>query len=574
MANIGEQLLQPESGMKRISCTNYSFKYNNDWNIDSEDGISSLQTLTQNSKVTVYLYTSKVYLLTERVANRGALNIYINDVLKSNISLDNGGTYYKHNVVAYAEEFTEKQIIKLEFENSTSNKWVVIENIDIDEDGYMIYCDDNGKLYYDMTPIMTSNTTPDGYEVSASSSYISNIEYKAFDGTIIEYADGNDGWVTYNPIYSGWLNLKSSNKISINSFIIYTRYNIPLQAPKNFKILGSNDGQNYDVIAEYSNITDWVDYKLFKLDKIYCYKNYKIEVDNNDIAVGVGELRYLLAVDTPFYLIKDNSNNKVYNYDEENNQLIEVTNISILKENALYNTCICNLNRVIPLLNSLSNDLTLLCNNNSNVVINGIKSNKQLITAKSYFSTRLAKNIDYFELMSNTLGNSNIKMVVSIDEGLTWKTYKDGWVDLTNTISLKEYSNLTDEEKIQLNNFIDEINVNGIDSSILNTIDFNLIKSDSMMFAYVINREDYLNDCTMSKLQYQFDAHGNYKLLTTEVEIGQSIDSITVKPSKDIELMKINVGSSGNITISSGTGELEFANSEDINSILSKGWDL
>ena len=40
--------------------------------------------------------------------------------------------------------------LELEFENSISNKWVVIENIDIDEDGYIDdYYDD--WIYHDIT---------------------------------------------------------------------------------------------------------------------------------------------------------------------------------------------------------------------------------------------------------------------------------------------------------------------------------------------------------------------------------------------------------------------------------------
>ena len=195
---------------------------------------------------------------------------------------------------------------------------------------------------------------------------------------------------------------------------------------------------------------------------------------------------------------------------------------------------------------------------NDKVIINGIKSNKELIIAKQPFSTRLAKNIDFFELISEISDTSNIKLVVSVDDGLTWKTYKDNiWTNLTNVCPLKEYSSMTDTEKNLWNNFKDEVDTNGIDSSVLKDIDFNPILSDSMMFAYVLNRNSYEDNCAMSKLQYRFDAHGKYTLLTSDVEIGQSTDAITITPKKDIELMKVNVGSSGNITINNG-GDIEI----------------
>ena len=550
MANVREQLTQPESGMKRISCINSNFKYNNDWSIGSEDGISDIQTLTQNSKVTVYLYTSKVYLLTEMVANRGALNIYINDILKSNISLDNGGTSYSHNIVAYVEEFAEKQIIKLEFENSISNKWVVIENIDIDEDGYMVYCDDNNKLYYDVTPIMTSNTTPDGYKVSASSSYISNIEYKAFDGIIIRYADGNDGWVTSNNIYNGWLNLKSDNKIFMNSFIIYTRYNIPLQAPKNFKILGSNDGENYEIIQEYNNITDWVGYKIFNLNRTYSYKNYKIVVDNTNIAVGIGELRYLLAVDTPFYIIKDNGVYK--NYDEENNSLIEIPDISILVNDAVNNTCIYDLNKVSPLIDLNKQGVTIFCNKNKKHKIYGIKTDKEMLISRQNLSLLSAEKINAFKQIISKENNGNCKTVFSIDNGVTWKSYDvstSQFIDLTNALPLDlvattKPDNLSEENKTKWNNLQNEIAEKGIDANTMQTLDFATLLGDTyknIRFAHVIIRPTYDDKVTLQNMSWNIDEEGDY-VQTNDVEIAVNSNRLTATSTKEnLQNIKVNL---------------------------------
>ena len=84
-----------------------------------------------------------------------------------------------------------------------------IDCIDIDEDGYMVY-ENNGKFYYDITPIMTSNTSPNGYEVSASTEFLQKDKYVyagylAFNGTTISSLDC---WATSDGNLLGYLDLK------------------------------------------------------------------------------------------------------------------------------------------------------------------------------------------------------------------------------------------------------------------------------------------------------------------------------------------------------------------------------
>ena len=208
----------------------------------------------------------------------------------------------------------------------------------------------------------------------------------------------------------------------------------------------------------------------------------------------------------------------------------------------------------------MSDNLTLLCNNDKKVIVKGLKKDVlPLVIARTSFSTRLAENIDFFELISDISETSSIKMAVSVDTGTTWKVWdndSNSFIDLTNRPPLKKYEELSEEELLQWNTFRDEVNEKGIDSKTLKSIDINSIKSDNMMFAYTFNRNSYEDKCEMSKLQYQFDAYGSYILLNSDssVSIKQSTDSIVVTPKKDMSLMKVNIGSSGTVNIIEGEG--------------------
>lgn len=196
--------------------------------------------------------------------------------------------------------------------------------------------------------------------------------------------------------------------------------------------------------------------------------------------------------------------------------------------------------------------------------IQGLKANKGMVVGRYSFSTRLAKNIDFFELVSTISDDSSIKMAVSIDTGTKWKVHNGtDWVDLTNTCPLKNYADMTDDEKTKWETFREEVFTSGMDAKTLNTIDFNEIKDGTMMFAYVFDRNSYADTCEMSKLQYQFDANGSYRLLgNDEIQISQNASAISIAPKVDMDLVKVNVGSSGEVTINQGGGEIMITEEE------------
>lgn len=175
----------------------------------------------------------------------------------------------------------------------------------------------------------------------------------------------------------------------------------------------------------------------------------------------------------------------------------------------------------------------------------GLKSYVQLIVAKDNILTSVAHNIDYFKLMSNTTDINSVKLVLSIDSGITWKTWNtvtSNFEDLTLTIPTTPYANMTEDDLTQWNNAMEVISINGIDATTFNELDFNLLNSKTIRFAYVLSRPTYSDTAETSELQWQFDAKGSLrKMSDSEHYVDVYEQQIKVTPLIDNALVKVNV---------------------------------
>lgn len=212
----------------------------------------------------------------------------------------------------------------------------------------------------------------------------------------------------------------------------------------------------------------------------------------------------------------------------------------------------------------------------ANVAIQGRKSDTELVVGSSSFNSNIASNIDYFKATANTDNNAHIKMAVSIDDGITWKTTENNgltWTDLTCTIPLKEYAELTSEELGAWNTAKTEIKENGFDSTVIELIDFNTLKADSIIFAYVLYQDTYNSACDNLSLTWQFDSKGTMvKMSEAECKVALSDNKVVVTPTSNQSMMKINILNGLVDMGGGGSANFESATSTDIQNILSKGW--
>lgn len=159
----------------------------------------------------------------------------------------------------------------------------------------------------DITPIMTSNTTPAPYVVSESSvnpnAATTDLGYKAFDK---DKSDSVRVFWHSNSGYNQWLKIDYGSQIRISAFSI-TAHTVD-GAPKDFMLLGSNDDKLYEPIAVISGETNWVKLmpNMYKLSKDYTFRYYKLITSAGN---GYG---YIIIREMNFYQ-EDGTDNEIQN---------------------------------------------------------------------------------------------------------------------------------------------------------------------------------------------------------------------------------------------------------------------
>ncbi len=184
------------------------------------------------------------------------------------------------------------------------------------------------QLEFRTTPVVNNFKTNGNYNVSVSSSHPDFPIRQAFDnvtsGTNFWSSSDSSANFAYNGttgIYSGinntlvknitysgeWLQLKLPKPINIGSFTITPRQDSSLwltRSPRSFVLLGSNDGSNWNLVDEETNVNDWTSAtKTFVVNgsgNIY-YDHYRIVVrrvgnsDNgsNQTSVQITEMKFI-----------------------------------------------------------------------------------------------------------------------------------------------------------------------------------------------------------------------------------------------------------------------------------------
>ena len=267
---------------------------------------------------------------------------------------------------------------------------------------------------------------------------------------------------------------------------------------------------------------------------------YRIQNNNSLYGVYSGDngwkfLKMLLYYDS-----------KYHTYDASSNSIVDFTgDVSTEFNNDNNDSFITDLNKVKDLIDLKDNGIKVISNKNFKSKIKSIKTTKQLFLANGDFSTRVANNIDYFKFNYVIPDGTIIKTVVSINSGNAWYTYNGAWTQLDNIVPIKDYSELSSEEKIQWNTFLDEVLTKGINVQDVNTLDFNTLNSEKIRFAYAIKISDANanTEAILKDLKWQFDSIGSYEQLSPKTDVNISItnEAIKIQPLKNMELIKINV---------------------------------
>jgi len=155
------------------------------------------------------------------------------------------------------------------------------------------------QVLTDITPVMTSNTTPVPYIVSASSNSSDRLPWMAFNNVSAGSSLDNVVWSTSSTTSFGWIKLDFGKNQKVSHFSMSSHSTVSADGlPKEFVIAGSNNNSTFTEIKRFKESTMWNknEKRTFSLDGTYNYRYYRLEIlDNFGLRYSwIAELRYLL----------------------------------------------------------------------------------------------------------------------------------------------------------------------------------------------------------------------------------------------------------------------------------------
>jgi len=149
----------------------------------------------------------------------------------------------------------------------------------------------------DLTPVMTSNTTPSPVVVSASTEYnASYAAWKAFNHLV-----GTSGWAS-TAGHTGWLKVYSGGDLwTVTSYTVSSCTDSLVAMAKDWTLQGSTDNNSWITLDTQTNQISWTsdDMRTYVITSPGNYSYYKLDItDNcgNADATEVGELELIGAV--------------------------------------------------------------------------------------------------------------------------------------------------------------------------------------------------------------------------------------------------------------------------------------
>lgn len=140
--------------------------------------------------------------------------------------------------------------------------------------------------------VMTSNSTPLPYVVSASSADPNYPAYLAFDGV---NATVTDCWVC--PSYTGWLKIDLGTQIAVGNYEIEKGYRFVDDAPKEWTFEGSNNDADWTILDTQTNQINWTkgEKRSYMIANPMSFRYYRVNVvtSENSAYLTIGALNLL-----------------------------------------------------------------------------------------------------------------------------------------------------------------------------------------------------------------------------------------------------------------------------------------
>lgn len=253
--------LPEKKSFNRIKLTFSSVYYSNDFSIEASNDDVNFTVLKS---------------ITGNTSSKGII-----------VDFENNEKYLYYRISTTKSPYNYVDIVKVEFYRT----YLEFDEKSILKSKDKLYAFSSQDQIY--APKMTSNTAPLPYTTKASSVYGSYPAWKAFNNNPTDW-----GWFANGR--TGWIEIDFGKETPTNQVEIFSAaYNAQV-SPKNFKILGSFDGMNFDEIMSITEQVNWEKGKgrTFKYPKKN-YRYYRIDVSLNN-----GGANYI-TIDEIIFSIKD-----------------------------------------------------------------------------------------------------------------------------------------------------------------------------------------------------------------------------------------------------------------------------
>jgi hypothetical protein len=291
-------------------------------------------------------------------------------------------------------------------------------------------------------PVMTSNSSPSPFAASCINAQIGDA-YNVFDSNDQTY--WHSSWpITVNDSNPVWVQIKLDKPIQISKYSMFPRCDCA-DYPISWHLDGSNDGITWTVVDSQSNKDVWTTTQTFIISDIQAaFQFYRINITDfgrnggsNQSFANLGSLQLFRCVSgyNNFYLIDDGVNG-IKHWDTSSDKFVKVADPPITEavfksygDTTLY-----------------SSRAGIVSNNPGLLFWTDDPGSPETYTAVTTAAPKpmlVLQNTDYNITTAiksavttvNLSGSGVIKLVCSVDGGVTWKTWTgSAWatIDISN----------------------------------------------------------------------------------------------------------------------------------------------
>ncbi|PWD68402.1 discoidin domain-containing protein [Pectobacterium versatile] len=266
-------------------------------------------------------------------------------------------------------------------------------------------------------PDMTSNTSPVGYVVSASSTYsAANADWMAFSGVNSGFWNSAVG----PSVSPQWLRIDLPSAKTIGGYSIQNRLSSVISSPKTWRFEGSNDGTIWETLHSVNNDTNnnAGAVREYRLSISVAYSSYRILITASNANESYAVVQNIKIFPGANMLIRGGDNNW---YTANNGELNELSGADFSQ--GFSSSGVISDSSISPI-----SPISVYAQNRLDIRV-AYLPHSQIAIQKTLSSASSWSQINSATLMSTQNGNGKVRVAVTRDL-VNWHVWRNGaWID-------------------------------------------------------------------------------------------------------------------------------------------------